>query len=304
MNTDAAMAGPFKPSYKPTTKTTPVRVSIRPKTTVMHVFEKLSVLTDEEMWHHGGTIMDKTRSEITDTLTPHEIQDFLYHLQAYEGEPSYSEAAGQVVGQLVENSLRGGHHEFHFDMRGLKPLKNCCTKINQDSQDLTIIVRGNAGYGFGCGAKGTFYMEDAGQGAFSHASGIFAIKKANEVLGMDARGKFYLEEGHDSIGVCVGLVNGIQEFYVKSVGARCGLGPNRYGMGSNTCKVYVLNHIGAIPPVTQGEPATYYSHRHDILEPLEIPAKHKIILPPDEWNAKWQEAEDVFAELNRRLGLK
>lgn len=166
---EEAMAGPFKPTYRPspTHKNVPTRPS---------KFDEILFWYEYQFQFNWGINLDTNHSTILKhlkgtSITATEIQEFALLTQSYEAREQYPIITGIFLTALMQRCHEDGENDFYFDFSTLKPLENFARHMSEkEGQSLRVMVEGNEIFGFADYAyKGTYYC-DKGEAVCGHQS--------------------------------------------------------------------------------------------------------------------------------------
>ena len=97
-------------------------------------------------------------NEITDILTPADINTFLQLTIQHEQHKKYCVRTGRVILKLIQNSYDAGHNNFTFDTTALKEIDDFGSDLEgTEERPIEITITGNTGDWCGCLSKHLTY---------------------------------------------------------------------------------------------------------------------------------------------------
>jgi len=88
-------------------------------------------------------------SNITEVLTPSEINSFLQTTQQFGGHQNYSWCTGRILSVLLQNSYNKGYNHFNLETRNLPRISGIGYLIGKEENHLILSVQGNVGIDVG-----------------------------------------------------------------------------------------------------------------------------------------------------------
>ncbi len=186
--------GPFGPKYVSTAK--PIIPQTSPTDRLHRIMESY-----QQFLIKVPDLINRTHS--LSTISPHipkigmilnndDFQQFLMASQAWEAHPDYDQATTYFLSYHLQQSHDEGINSFHFDLRGLKPIR-LAREIEVKHLGLEVVVKGQLADNafFSCNG-GTYYLESAGNSCARSAHGTtFYIAKAGKGAGLYSRSSTY-----------------------------------------------------------------------------------------------------------------
>ncbi len=111
------------------------------------MFDRLHELYEKGLGYGVG-IEPLIRQEVTDILSPEQLNDFLQSTRKYENHLSYSHVTSQFITRLIQTSYDSDNNGFFFDTSSLKDLVNFGLCLNgSEDRVLNLYVDGDLGNG-------------------------------------------------------------------------------------------------------------------------------------------------------------
>lgn len=163
-------------------------------------------------------VPEKVKENITEILSPLEINAFLQQSSEYEKYKHYDSITGLVITQLIHNSCQQGNSNFYVDLKSLPLLHHIGYSLkNTTEQQLLIAIDGNVGNWCGMYSKNSTFTITGNLGSScgrNSDSSIFNIQgNVGEYCGLGASGSTFNIEGN--AGPWFGEDTTSTTFYIK-----------------------------------------------------------------------------------------
>ena len=160
MTLEVAMAGPFKPDYKPTIKQkSPLSKS--PLESIVNAYiESLESFTDlvDEYNHYYLYELIAQKIDPATRINHDDINTFAQLTQEFEDHDVYTITTGLWISCLMKRAHGNGCTKFYFDWRGLKPLDYVGFKLEGKSHNpIKVMIEGTVGEELGLASRNVVY---------------------------------------------------------------------------------------------------------------------------------------------------